>query len=187
MGDSPKWSESLSVVSNSLQPQELYRPGNSPGQNTGVGSLSLLKEIFPTWGSNPGLLHCRRILYQLSHKGSPRVLEWVAYPFSNGSSRPRNRTGVSCIVGRFFTNWVIREALSPWHLPPHSESLCCWFSLEGSTLPTHVVPFPSSEWLFLRWYPQYPSHLMLSLRNIASAPQSLSQTAPHLTDAELRL
>ena len=47
-------------------------PWNSPGQNTGVGSLSLLQGIFSTQGSNPGLLHCRRILYQLSHKGSPR-------------------------------------------------------------------------------------------------------------------
>ena len=42
--------------------------------------------VFPTQGLNPGLLHCRRILYQLSHKGSPRILEWVAYPFSRGSS-----------------------------------------------------------------------------------------------------
>ena len=45
---------------------------NSPGQNTGVGSLSLLQGIFETQESNPGLPHCRRILYQLSHKGSPR-------------------------------------------------------------------------------------------------------------------
>ena len=69
---------------------------------TGMGSLSLLQGIFPTKGSNPGLPHCRQILYQLSHKGSPRILEWVAYPFSWGSSQPRNRTGVSCIAGRFF-------------------------------------------------------------------------------------
>ena len=47
---------------------------------------------FPTQGSNPGLPHCRQILYQLSHKGSPRILEWVAYHFSSGSSRPRNQT-----------------------------------------------------------------------------------------------
>ena len=40
-----------------------------------------------------------------------RILEWVAFPFSRASSRPRNRTGVSCIAGRFFTNWVIREDL----------------------------------------------------------------------------
>ena len=66
--------------------------------------------IFPTQGSNPGLLHCRWILYQLSHKGSSSILEWVACPFSSGSSRPRNWTGVSCIAGRFFTNWAIRDA-----------------------------------------------------------------------------
>ena len=99
----------------------VYNPWNSPSQNTGVGSLSLLQGIFPTQGSNPGLLHCRWILYQLSHKGSPRILEWVAYPFSSGSSSPRNRTGVSRTVGRLFTNWAIREAttwgpllLCPW-------------------------------------------------------------------------
>ena len=85
--------ESLSVVSDSLQPHGLYSLWNSPGQNTGVGSLSLLQGIFPTQGSNPGLLHCRQILYQLSHKGSPRTLEWVAYPFSSGSFRPRIELG----------------------------------------------------------------------------------------------
>ena len=52
----------------------LYSPWNSPGQNTGVCSLSLLQGIFPTQGSNPGLPHCRQILYQLSHWGSPRTL-----------------------------------------------------------------------------------------------------------------
>ena len=95
-----------SVVSNSLRPHGLYSPWNSPGQNTGVSSLSLLQEIFPTLESNPGLLHCKQILYQLSHKGSPRILEWVAYRFSSGSSRPKNRIGVSCIAGEFFTNWA---------------------------------------------------------------------------------
>ena len=80
--------ESRSVVSNSLQPHELYSPWNSPGQNTGVGSLSLLQGIFPTQRSNPGFPHYRQILYQLSHKGSPRILEWVPYSFSSGSSQP---------------------------------------------------------------------------------------------------
>ena len=65
-----KWSESCSVVFNFLWPHGLYSPWNSPGQNTGVGSLSLLQGIFPTQGSNLGLLHYRWILYQLSHKGS---------------------------------------------------------------------------------------------------------------------
>ena len=54
-------------MSDSLQPHGLYSPWNFPGQNTGVGSLSLLQGIFLTQGSNPGLLRCRRILYQLSH------------------------------------------------------------------------------------------------------------------------
>ena len=75
-----------------------------------MSSLSLLQGIFPTQGLNPGLLHCRRILYQLSHQGSPRVLEWVAYPFSSGSSWPRNQTGDSCVAGRFFPSWATREA-----------------------------------------------------------------------------
>ena len=67
-------SETRSVVSDSLQPHGLYSPWNSPGQNTGVDSLSLLQGIFPTQGSNPGLPHCRWILYQLSHQGSPSFL-----------------------------------------------------------------------------------------------------------------
>ena len=85
-------SERHSVVSNSLWPHGLYSPWNSPGQNTGVGSYSLLQRIFPTQGSNPGRPHCRQILYQLSQNGNPRILEWVAYPFSSGSSQPRNWT-----------------------------------------------------------------------------------------------
>ena len=79
-------SESHSVISNS------FSPWDSPGQNTGMSSLSLLQGIFSTQGPNPGLPHCRKILYQLSHKGSPRILEWVANPFSRGSSWPRNQT-----------------------------------------------------------------------------------------------
>jgi len=105
-------SESLSVMSDSLQLHELYSPWNPPGKNTGVGSLSLFQGIFPTQGSNPGLLHCGRILYQLSHKGSSRILEWIAYPFSSGSSWPRNLTRISCIAGRFFTNWAIPDKYS---------------------------------------------------------------------------
>ena len=105
-----KW-KLLSCVQLFCDPMDwLYSPWNSPGQNIGVGSLSLLQGVFPTQGLNPGVLHCRWILYQLSHKGSPRILEWVAYPFSRGSSWPKNWTGVSCVAGGFFTNWVIRKA-----------------------------------------------------------------------------
>ena len=97
-------SESCSIASSSFRPNGLYSPWNSPGQNTGVGSLFLLQGIFPMQELNPGLLCCKQILYQLSHKGSPRILGWVAYPFSSGSSGPRNRTGVSCTAGGLFIN-----------------------------------------------------------------------------------
>ena len=110
----------------------LYSPWNSPGQNTGVGSLSLIQWTFPTRRSNPGLPHCRWVLYQLSHKRSPGVLEWAAYPFSRGSSWPRNQTGVSCIAGGFFTSWATNEF--PFHPDIASKLLCkgifgeilCW-------------------------------------------------------------
>ena len=113
-----------------MRPHGLYSPWNSPGKNTGVDSHSLLQGIILIQGSNPGLPHCGQILYQLSHQGSPRILEWVAYPFSNGSSRPRNQTGVSCVAGRLSaelsgksnSNWpfIKVEAFSgpPW-------CLCC--------------------------------------------------------------
>ena len=64
--------ENCSVVSDSLWPHGLYSPWNSPGQNAGMGSLSLLQGIFPTQWFKPGLLHCRQILYQLEPKGRPR-------------------------------------------------------------------------------------------------------------------
>ena len=89
---------------------------------TGVGSLSLLQRIFPTQVLNPGPQHCGQVLNQLSHKGNPSILEWVAYPFSRGSSRSRNGTQVSCTAGGFFTNWAIREAplQTPWPRSPSS-------------------------------------------------------------------
>ena len=64
--------------------------GDSPGKNIGVGCQALLQGIFPTQGSNLGLPHGRRILYCLSDQGSPRILEWVAYPFSRETFTPRN-------------------------------------------------------------------------------------------------
>ena len=85
----------------------LYNPMDQsmefPRSEYWSGSLSLPQGIFPTQGLNLGLPHCGQILYQKSHKGSPRILEWVAYLFSR-SSQPKNWTGVSCIAGGFFTN-----------------------------------------------------------------------------------
>ena len=71
---------SRSIVFDSLWSHGLYSPWNSLGQNTGVGNISLLQEIFPIQELNPGLPHCGRILYRLSHKGSPRILGWVPIP-----------------------------------------------------------------------------------------------------------
>ena len=71
--------ESRSVLPDSLHPFGPYSPWNSLGQKTGVGSPSLLHGIFPTQGSNPGLPHCRQILYQLSHKESSYVLSIYIY------------------------------------------------------------------------------------------------------------
>ena len=65
-------------------PPDFSVHGDSPGKNIGVNCHALLQGIFSTQGSNPGLPHYRQILYQLSHQGSPRTLEWVAYPFSWG-------------------------------------------------------------------------------------------------------
>ena len=76
----------MKVAQSSLtlcDPHVLYSPWNSPGKNTGIGSLSFLQGNFPTQGSNPGLPHCRRVLYQLSHKpkdtgvGSLSLLQWI--------------------------------------------------------------------------------------------------------------
>ena len=103
---------SRSVMSDPLQP-DCSLPGSSvhgdsPGKNTGVGCHALLQVIIPIQGSNPGLPHCGRILYHLSQQGNPRILEWVAYPFSKGMFWPRNRIGVSCTAGRLFTSWTMQ-------------------------------------------------------------------------------
>ena len=64
------------------------------------------------------------ILCHLSHQGSPRILEWVAFPFSRGSSRARNQTSVSCIAGGFSTSWAAREAL--WKPLVRSNNKWCY-------------------------------------------------------------
>ena len=110
-----------------LWPARLLCPWDSPGKNAGVGCRSLLQGIFPTQQLNPGLLHCRQILYRLSYREAPkvaqscptfcdtmgytvhgilqaRILEWVAFPFSGGSFQPRDQTQVSHIAGGFSTS-----------------------------------------------------------------------------------
>ena len=64
------------------------------------------------WTEEPGglrSLRLQRVRYNWSDLAHTRILEWVAYPISSGSSQPRNWTRVSCIAGGFFTNWAMRE------------------------------------------------------------------------------
>ena len=78
----------------------------------------------------PGLLLCRLILYWLNHQGSPRIWEWVACPFSRGSSWPRTWTRVSCIVGQFSIIWATREAhciYITWYIYIYREKDISWF------------------------------------------------------------
>ena len=142
------------VVSDSLQPHGLWParllcPWDSPGKNTGVGCHALLQGMFPTQGSNPHLPHCRLILYQLSHQGSPRILEWVAYLFSSGSSQPRNWTTVSCTAGGFFTSSATREAQ-----PQQPASR--WLMSSPSNVPAQRSPsqgLPQFPWVQFQTFP----------------------------------
>ena len=86
--------------------------GDSAGKNTGVGSHALLQGIFPTQGLNSGLPNFRQIIYHLSHQGRPWILEWIAYPFSKGSSLPRNWIRVcSWILYQLNPNFILSF---PW-------------------------------------------------------------------------
>ena len=131
-----------------LPPHGLYSPWNSPGQNPGVGSLSLLQGIFPTQGSNPGLPHGRWILYQLSHQGNARILEWVAYPISSRSSRPRNRTRVSCCC-------VNREEV-------HLHFLRVFFFSRVFLRIIHLFRKSCHWWQCYSWYFVHQYHTFLS-------------------------
>jgi len=113
------------LCSTLCDPHGLYGPWNSPGQNTGVGRHSLLQGIFPTQGSNSGILHCRRILYCLSHQGSPRILEWVAYPFSRESYWSRNWTRISCIAQ---LTYQLSFQGSPFYTIELLILLMCWLN-----------------------------------------------------------
>ena len=109
---------SCSVVSDSVRPHELWParllcPWGFSRKESWTGLPCPPPVDFP----NPGLLHYRRILYHLSYQGSPRILEWVAYPLSRRTSQSRNRTGVSCSAGCLFTSWATQEAQYALYFP----------------------------------------------------------------------
>ena len=88
------------------------------------------QELSLPWGYTNW--HCSWILYQVSPQGSPRILEWVAYPFSSESSQSRNQTKVSYIAGGFFTNWAIREAPK---LDTNPQKVSAFLGLSGGVDP----------------------------------------------------
>ena len=119
-------SVSCPLVSDSATPWTVARQAplsmDSPGKHTGIGSHSLLQGIFLTQGLNLGLLHCRQVLYHLSHRGSPHVqifcpaLFWKkSFPDSSARSN--------------LDRWLVKSAaqLSSWHLSSASSSMCFFF------------------------------------------------------------
>ena len=144
-----------------------------------MGSFSLLQGIFPTQGLNSGLPHCRWILYQLSHKGSPGILDWVAYPFSRESSRPRNQIRVSCAASRILYQLTYEGSpcwegeilcvqgfrrnvpLALWWLSvdgeePWVESALVTWSPQGITCTHHLRPYCSLNKYY--WRPVYAKY-----------------------------
>ena len=109
-------SESRSVVSNSLWPQGLYSPRNSPGQSTGVGSHSLFQGIFPTQGSNPSLLHHRQTFHHwvtrianTSYIYTQFSVWWSLYNINVVRSLP-------CLKLIYVSHWSSDESHNPHHI-----------------------------------------------------------------------
>ena len=129
----------------------LYSPWNSPGQDTGVGSLSLLQGIVPTQGSNPGLLHCRQILYQLSYQGLPyhynHLPGWYQYIIHLGLllmnliSWTRNLS-----LSMLYSLLCVPDVLSKKKRKNAEVSLCSSWNprilLISASLPTFPWPIP---------------------------------------------
>ena len=104
-------SEGHSVVSDSLRPHGQYSPWNSPGQNTGVGNLSLLQGIFPTQGSNPGLTHSLQgDSLPAEPQGKPKNTGVGSLSLLQGIFLTQDQTRVSSIAEGFLTNWAMRGA-----------------------------------------------------------------------------
>ena len=124
-------SESRSVVSGSLQPHGQYSSWNSPGQNTGVGSLSLFQWILLTQESNQGLLHCRWILFQLSYQESLHVCASVQF-ISVAQSCPT-----------LVTPWIaaLQASLSITHLLEFTQTHV--HRVRDAIQPSHPLSSPS--------------------------------------------
>ena len=138
-------------MSDSWWPHGLYSPWNSPGHNTGVGSLSLLQGIFPTQGSNPGLPHCRQILYRLSHQEN--LIMKVKVPFINlfysscfySGKLLWNFPGICLRDGKLEKRWKLKslkERLFVWRKICQQswvvQRILCW-PLGGTLTPDALI------------------------------------------------
>ena len=106
-------------------------PWDSPGKNIGVGCYFLFQGIFPTQGSNPGLLHCRQILHHLSQQGSPSVLISISKYMKLHSklwvdmlSRVERMDGLVGRVSREDKKKLFRKRISRWHTGKESACQC---------------------------------------------------------------
>ena len=113
-----------------LQLDRFLCPWNSPGKNAGVGSHCLFQGIFPTQGLNPHILHCRQILYYLSHQGSSHLVELkytkeiVAWLKSiNGAGLKASEMRSSGLL----LEWVAGPS-SKGSSPPRDQNLISFFS-----------------------------------------------------------
>ena len=164
-----KLSKSHSVVSNSLQPHGIYSPWNSPGQNTAVGSLSLLQGIFPTQGSNPELLHCGWIFYQLSHKGNT----WCAI-------NVKFQRQTFCLPSHFFpvcciwdSKYTSHQGSSFFFFPRNSSRNRKWYCRVGKSIgfvfKTEVChlwalwPWAGCFAIFEPWFPPLSDSITLTV------------------------
>ena len=158
--------------------------GDSPGKNTGVRCHALLQGIFPTQGSNPGLLHCRRILFPSEPPGKPKNTTVGSLSLLQGIFPTQELNWVSCIAGRFLTSWATREAHirhTVYYFPYIHNFTCLCHSWHSSTcslsqmgplmfiimrnIPPHK---PRSQQLSLKFF----THLFLLLSHLFVDSQS---------------
>ena len=144
-----------SVISDFLRPHDRSLPassvhGGSPGKNTGVGYHALLQGIFPTQGSNPGLPHCRWILYHLSYWGSPRILEWVAYPLGDLLD-PGIKAGSPALQGDSLPAEPPRKLLMRLHKPLNTCPSQDYTSPDLDMLPDQTLFLRNlASWIFFK-------------------------------------
>ena len=158
-----------------LKPARLLCPGGFSRREYWSGLPCPSPRDLPNQGSNPSFLHCRWILYCLSHQVSPRILEWVAYPFSRGTSWPRNWTGVSWIARWFFTSWGTREGL--WLVLNLGKNKARWAFLSTLSVPfitwssNYLLPASTLHSLFKPWSNPFTSLKHSMCASLAAIPE----------------